>query len=64
MIGNKIAKFRKAKGWTQEQLADAAGISRGYIAAIEEGRIKPKIKTIAQIAKCLDVELQLLLKNR
>lgn len=63
MIGVKIAELRKSKGWTQADLAKAAGLSWGYIAAIEEGRVKPKIKTLALIAKCLGVELELLLRK-
>jgi Predicted transcriptional regulator with C-terminal CBS domains len=62
MIAQRVAELRKAKGLTQVDLAKEAGLSWGYIAAIEEGRIRPKIKTLALIAKCLNVELQSLLK--
>ncbi|KLU67826.1 anaerobic benzoate catabolism transcriptional regulator [Desulfosporosinus acididurans] len=63
MIGEKIAYLRHEKRWTQDDLAKAVRLSRGYIAAIEEGRIRPKIKTLALIAKCLGVELELLIKE-
>lgn len=33
-----VEQFRKARGWTQEQLANALGLrSKGYISAIESG---------------------------
>lgn len=33
-----LESFRKSRGWTQQQLADAAGLrSKGYISAIERG---------------------------
>jgi transcriptional regulator with XRE-family HTH domain len=63
MLGSRIAELRRAKGWTQTDLAKAAWLSRGYIAAIEEGRMSPKIKTLALIAKCLGVGLELLLRE-
>lgn len=63
MVSKRISELRKDKGWTQEELARAVKLSRSYIAAIEEGRIRPKIKTLALIAKCLDVELELLLRE-
>jgi len=42
-IGRRIASYRKLKRLTQFELAEAVGVSKGYIAAIEEGRI-PRIK--------------------
>lgn len=60
-VGRNIANYRKLKGLTQAELAKVAKMSEGYLAAIEEGRRKPKIKTLARIAKCLDLELELLL---
>lgn len=63
MIGKRIAYLRHKKGWTQADLAKATCLSWGYIASIEEGRIRPKIKTLALIAKCLGVELELLLRD-
>ncbi|MCO1599791.1 helix-turn-helix domain-containing protein [Desulfosporosinus nitroreducens] len=62
--GRIIAIFRKSKRMTQSELANSVGISKGHIAAIEEGRKQPKIKTLARIAKCLGVEIEILLKRR
>ena len=63
MVGELIAKLRKKKGWTQKDLANSVNLSKSYIAAIEEGRIRPKVKALALIAKCLGVELELLLRE-
>jgi len=63
MVGKRIAEFRKDRGWTQKELAKVTKLSKGHIAAIEEGREIPKIKTIAIIAECLDVDLQSLLRK-
>jgi len=58
VLGDNITRLRKEKGWTQERLAEATGLSRGYIAAIEEGRIEPRLKTLSIIAEKLGVKLE------
>lgn len=57
-VGDSIARLRRKKGWTQEELAAATGFSTGFIAAIEEERINPAVKNLAIIAKSLEVSLQ------
>lgn len=57
-VGGDIAKLRRGKGWTQARMAEATGLSRGYIAAIEEGRVVPKLKTLAIIAERLGVGVE------
>lgn len=56
-LGENIAILRRNKGWTQAELAKAAGLSRGYIAAIEEGG-KPSLRALAVIAESLEVEIK------
>src|SRR5437763_15296480 len=38
-LGRRIATLRHAAGWSQRRLADAAGVSHGYIALLELGRL-------------------------
>src|SRR6266702_8273685 len=38
-LGLRIAGLRRAGGWSQRRLADAAGVSHGYIALLELGRL-------------------------
>lgn len=57
-IGDSIAQLRKAKGWTQAELAEVTGLSSGYIAAIEEGRVRPRLKTLVIIAQKLGVKVE------
>lgn len=37
----KKQEYLPKPGWTQKQLAEAAGLSHGYISAIEQGRKTP-----------------------
>lgn len=56
-IGLKIAYYRKLHGMTQEQLAEKAGISPGYLSQVETpGFVQPvSLKTLFAIADILEV---------
>src|SRR5436305_11159812 len=38
-LGQRIAGLRRAQGWSQRRLAEAAGVSHGYVALLELGRL-------------------------
>ena len=38
-LGQRIAMLRRAGGWSQRRLAEEAGVSHGYIALLELGRL-------------------------
>lgn len=40
---NSVARLRKERGWSQENLADALGVSRQTIISIEKGRFDPSL---------------------
>ena len=54
-IKNRVKELRIAQGWTQEQLAAAAGVSRQSINSIERNRYVPSLElalTFARIFSC------------
>ncbi len=54
-ITNRVKELRIARGWTQEQLAQAAGVSRQSINSIERNRYVPRLElalTFARIFAC------------
>jgi len=54
-ITNRVKELRIAQGWTQEQLAHAAGVSRQSINSIERNRYVPSLElalTFARIFSC------------
>lgn len=55
-LGRQIAKLRKHAGYTQEQLAEAAGYSVEFISLIERGVNSPTVAGIEQISSILGVE--------
>lgn len=58
-LGKRIKEVRKAKGITQEKLAEIIGIETGSLSAIESGRHFPSLITLEKIAQHFDVELQI-----
>lgn len=50
-----LRAIRKAKKMSQEELAEASGVSQGAISKIERGEMNITLETIMQIAKALDV---------
>ena len=60
-----LAKIRKNKGWSQEKLAQEAGISYNTLIKIERRGIKnPKIETVAKLASALNVSIDELVNKR
>ena len=52
---NRVKELRDARGWTQEQLADAVGVSRQSINSIERDRYVPSLPlalTFARVFGC------------
>ncbi|NDO18526.1 helix-turn-helix transcriptional regulator [Lachnospiraceae bacterium MD329] len=56
-IGLKISYYRKLQGMTQEELAEACGLSTGYIAQLEgpNSYFCPSIKTLFLISEVLNI---------
>ena len=53
----KLKSARAAKDLSQQQLADAVGVSRQTINAIEKGDYNPTIKLCIAICRALDKTL-------
>ncbi len=56
-IGSKIKELRIAKGLTQEELADRAELSKGFISQLERDLTSPSIATLADILQCLGISV-------
>ncbi|MEI8061441.1 MAG: helix-turn-helix transcriptional regulator [Candidatus Berkelbacteria bacterium] len=57
-FGKRLAEVRRAKGITQEKLADDIGVHRTYIGFIEQGKRNPGIWNIQKIAESLKVDIK------
>ena len=57
-IGYKIKALRVAKNLTQEELADRAELSKGFISQVERDLTSPSIATLVDILQCLGTNLK------
>ena len=62
-IGIKISKYRKEKGFTQEELANTVGISYSYMTQIEAPKVvkKMSLEVLFDIADVLEINVKDLL---
>ena len=58
----RLKTLRKARGMSQEALAERAGISRTFLARLETARQDPTLSTLEKLAKALKVPIEKLLK--
>ena len=59
-FGSRVRELRRARGLSQEELADRAGLHRTYLSGIERGQRNPSLKNIAAIAETLGLGLSAL----
>ena len=59
-IGSRILRARKAKVWSQPELATRLGVNLKNISRWELNQAKPNIEAAAELAKVLEVSLDYL----
>lgn len=63
ILGERIREKRKSLGWTQEELADYAGIDRSYIGGVERGERNLTFKVLCEICRALGCDVAALAKG-
>jgi len=56
VMATNLRRLRHAKGMTQEELAERAGLSARYIGAIERADVSASVTVLGQVAEALEVE--------
>jgi len=54
IIGNRIQKLRKAKGYTQQSFAEMIGLSTNYLSDIERGKSSTRLDKLVTIINSLE----------
>jgi transcriptional regulator with XRE-family HTH domain len=54
-FGTRVRELRLAEGWSQEDLAERAGLHRNYVGGIERGERNPALDNIWRLADALGV---------
>ena len=57
----RIGEAREARGWTQEQLAQAIGTTQQTIQRWESGQTDPQVSKVEAISKTLGITMSFLL---
>jgi len=60
-FGAAVRELREARGWSQEQLAEHAGLNRSYVGEIERATVIASIVTVNKLALAFDVPISQLL---
>jgi transcriptional regulator with XRE-family HTH domain len=63
-LGKRVRSLRASKGWSQERLADEAGMHRTYMWGIEQGARNPSLRHLTNLAEALGVSLQSLFEDQ
>jgi len=56
-LGSAVRELRVARGWSQTQLASAAGMTQPAVARFEAGGTVPTFPVLGRIARALDADL-------
>jgi transcriptional regulator with XRE-family HTH domain len=56
-LGRKIRDLRLRRGLTVQQLAEASGLSKGFISQVENDRTSPSLATLRDLATALDTSV-------
>lgn len=55
LFGNRLVELRKARGWSQEQLALESGLARSYVGGVERGQRNISLLNICRLADSLSL---------
>ena len=63
-LATRLKAAMRRKRWSANQLADFAGVSRGFVSEVLQGKKSPTLRTLAKLAAALDVQVRSLLPER
>lgn len=62
-VGRNLRRYRRARGVSQEELADLCELDRTYVSGIERGLRNPTVVVLERLANVLGVAPGLLLEE-
>lgn len=62
VLAGNVRAARDARAWSQEQLAERAGLTQVYISQIETSKTSASVDTIEKLAKGLGMDASSLLQ--
>lgn len=64
MLGEKIRNCRKEKKLTLKEVAEASGLSIGYLSQLERGAIEPSLSSLRKVSEVLGISPYLLMEQQ
>lgn len=61
-IGARVKQERRGRGWTLEQLAAIAEVSRRMLVSVEQGAVNPSVGTLLRLSDALGIGLPALVE--
>lgn len=61
LFGESLRRFRTDRGWSQERLAEEAGITLNYVGNLERGEQGPSLNILLRLARALEIDAPTLL---
>lgn len=52
-LAERVKRLRDERGWSQEALAKASGVSPQYLQRIERGKVNPSLRVVARVMRAL-----------
>jgi len=56
-LGLNVRRLRRARGWSQEEFAERAGLHRTYVSGVERGVRNPTITIVERLAEALEATI-------
>lgn len=63
LFGQSLRLLRTERGWSQERLAEAAGITLNYVGNLERGEQGPSLHVLIRLARALEIDLSVLVSD-
>ena len=57
LLGQRIKELRRARSWSQEELAERMESGAKYLSSLERGQENPTLEMLTKLAQALKVEL-------